>query len=138
FATTWDNTFIYAYTRRAGSRSNQTSFGYYADTNNNGRMETGEPLVVIGWQGRNRSVDVGGCTYVAVNPFGDPLVGANGYADGYNMPGNVIDVVNLRSGNWGSADGYSMEWAVSWAELGILPGSAIRWHTATDKGNFKP
>ncbi len=138
FATTWDNTFIYAYTRRAGSRSNQTSFAYYADTNNNGRMETGEPVVVIRWQGRNRSVDVGRGTYVAVNPFGDPLVGANGYADGYNMPGNVIGVANLRSGNWGSADGYSMEWAVSWAELGIPPGSAIRWHTASDKGNFKP
>ncbi len=138
FATTWNSTFLYGYTARAGSTSNQISFGYYADTNNNGLMETGEPVVIIVWHGSNRQVDVDTARYVAVNGGGDPLVDGSGYADGFTMPGGVNNRVSRRSGAWGAVDGLSMEWAVSWAELGVPAGSAIRWHIAVNNGSFNP
>ncbi|MEE8426073.1 MAG: hypothetical protein V3S15_02235, partial [Woeseiaceae bacterium] len=45
FAFTWDANNIYLFTERDGSSNNNQSFVYYADTNNNGLMETGEPVI---------------------------------------------------------------------------------------------
>lgn len=58
FAYTWDDTNIYLFTERFGSSSNIQSFVYYADINNNGLMETGEPVIGVTWKGSNRLVNV--------------------------------------------------------------------------------
>ena len=53
FAYTWNGTHVTTYTERAASNSNVQKFIYYADTNNNGLMETGERL------GAGRALEMG-------------------------------------------------------------------------------
>lgn len=137
FAFTWDATYFSAITTRAGSSSNTNNFIYYGDGNNNGLMETGEPMIVVGWQGSNRSVAVSIGTYVASASGGDPLVDGTNYADGYDLPGVIANLPNSPnySGNWGSADGTQMEWRVPWTDLGTASGAAISWHVSTTNSN---
>lgn len=47
FAYTWDATNIYLFTERVGSSNNTQSFVYYADIDNDGLMETGEPVIGV-------------------------------------------------------------------------------------------
>ena len=135
FAYTWDADNIYLFTERAGSSSNNQSFVYYADINNNGLMETGEPVIGVTWQGSNRQVNVYIYTYVAVAAGGDPMLDASGMADGYTLPGSFADVPPsgnpTRAGSWGSADGTQMEFYVTWSELGLNSGDAFSFHVSS-------
>jgi hypothetical protein len=65
FAFTWDQNNIYLFTERFGSASNTQSFVYYADIDNDGLMETGEPVIGVTWRGSNRQINVYTFTYVA-------------------------------------------------------------------------
>ena len=135
FAFTWDTNNTYLFTGRAGSVNNVQRFVYYADTDNDGLMETGEPVLGANWSGNNRNVSLYVFAYQALNPGGDAMVDAGGFADGYTLPGSFINVPQQnspsRSGTWGSADGLRFEFAVSWAELGVAPGAAISFHVAS-------
>ncbi len=82
FAYTWDATNIYLFTERFGSASNTQSFVYYADTDNNGLMETGEPVIGVTWRGSNRTINVYTYTYVSQAPAGDPVADGNGFGAG--------------------------------------------------------
>ena len=135
FTFTWDGAYLYAYTGRAASDNNIDKFIYYADTDNDGLMETGEPVLVARWRGTNRSVDLFYGSYNAANSGGDALEDGAGFADGYDMPGTISGLPPPGqpddSGTWGSADGVAMEWRVPWNVLGVAPGAAIRWHVSS-------
>lgn len=91
FAFTWDATGVYLFTERVGSASNSQRFIYYADTDNDGLMETGEPVIGVAWRGSNRNIDVSLFSYVSANPARDPMVDGGDLADGYTMPGSFVD-----------------------------------------------
>ena len=135
FAYTWDATNIYLFTERFGSASNTQQFVYYADTNNNGLMETGEPVVGVTWRGSNRTINVYTYTYVSLAPAGDPVADGNGLGDGYTFPGSFANVPPTgnatRKGPWGSSDGLQMEFHITWAELGLSTGDPFTFHVAS-------
>ena len=140
FAYTWDQNNIYLFTERFGSASNQQSFVYYADTDNDKLMETGEPVIGVTWRGSNRRVNVYIFNYVAQAVGGDPMVDGNGYGDGYTLPGSFANVPSTgnptRSGPWGSADGLKKEFFVTWSEIGVTPGSAFTFHVASSNASL--
>ena len=140
FAFTWDANNIYLFTERSGSTNNNQSFVYYADTNNNGLMETGEPVIGVTWKGNNRQVNVYIFTYVEDAAGGDPMVDSGGMGDGYALPGSFADVPSgnntTRDGDWGSADGTQMEFYVTWAELGLNSGDAFSFHVASSNASL--
>jgi hypothetical protein len=135
FAFTWDASNIYLFTERAGSSSNSQTFVYYADIDNDGLMETGEPVIGVTWRGSNRRVNVYTFTYVAQSAGGDSMTDGGGFSDGYTLPGSFADVpptgAPTRTGIWGSADGLQMEFFVTWAELGVTPGSPFTFHVSS-------
>lgn len=136
FAFTWDVTNVYFFTERAGGSSNIQRFVYYGDTNNDGLMQTGEPAVLVSWQGSNRNVIVSVGAYLQAVSGGDSLADTSGVADGYTMPGTVPSNTTLRNGTWGAADGLTMEFAVSWTELGLSGPTAIRFHVSSMNASF--
>ncbi len=140
FAFTWDANNIYLFTERVGSTSNQQSFAYYADTDNDELMETGEPVIGVTWAGNNRRINVYVFTYVSQAAGGDPMVDGNGYGDGYTLPGSFANVPPTgspnRSGAWGSADGLQMEFFVTWAELGVSPNTPFTFHVASSNASL--
>ena len=140
FAFTWDQNNLYLFTERFGSTSNQQTFAYYADIDNDRLMETGEPVIGVTWRGSNRRINVYVFNYVAQAPGGDPMVDGNGYADGYTLPGSFANVPSTgnpnRSGNWGSRNGLQMEFPVTWAELGVAPGSPFTFHVSSSNASL--
>ena len=127
---TYNATNFYMFTQRTGQNNNTQTFIYYCDADNDGLVEAGEPVIAALWQGNNGTVDMEMYAYQPDDPAGDPLVDADGYADGYSMPGTLSFVRDLSDGG-GDATGTQMEWAVSWADLGVTPGSAMAWHTSS-------
>ena len=140
FAFTYDASNIYLFTERFGSASNTQSFAYYADVDNDGLMQTGEPVIGVTWQGSNRRINVYVFSYVAQAPAGDPMVDGNGFGDGHTLPGSFANVPSsgnpTRSGQWGSANGLQMEFFVTWAELGIAPNSPFTFHVASSNASL--
>lgn len=135
FAFTWDSTNVQTFTARIASDSNVQRFIYYADTNNNQKMETGERVIVAQWKGSNRSVQLYYGTYVQANAGGDSMVDANGLGDGYKLPGSATGFPPVgqpnQSGFWGSTSGTQMEWAVPWTVFGIPAGTAFSFHVSS-------
>lgn len=132
FSYTYDSTALYGYTTRVASESNTDNFIYYADINNNGLMEAGEPVIYVSWQGSNRTVSVGLGQYVPKAAGGDPLASpTTGLADGYGMPGSITNGRQLYGGSWGSNTGTAMQWYINWSDLGIPSGTVIRWHISS-------
>jgi len=140
FAFTWDDTNVYLYTRRVGSTNNVQRFVYYADTNSDGRLQTGERVIGVNWNGNTRLIEVYLFEYVAVAGGGDPMVDGGGFGDGYTMPGGFQNVPAqnspTRTGSWGSASGFEMEFPIRWSELGITTGSAFNFHVASANAYF--
>jgi len=140
FAYTWDANSIYLFTERFGSASNQQTFAYYADVDNDGLMETNEPVIGVTWRGSNRLINVYVFTYVAQAAGGDPMVDGNGFGDGYTLPGSFANVPSTgnpnRSGPWGSASGLQMEFFITWAELGVTPGSPFTFHVSSSNASL--
>jgi uncharacterized repeat protein (TIGR01451 family) len=130
FAYTWEsgtldpNSFIYIFTERSGSASNTQSFAYYADVNNDGLMQTGEPVIGVTWKGSNQNVNVLLYSYQAVAGGGDTMLDGGGLADGFGLPGTLSGGTTLRSGTWGGAGNLRMEFGVTWAELGFATAGA--------------
>jgi len=132
FAFTWDGTNLYLYTARTGSSKNTQNFIYYADIDNDGLMETGEPVIGANWKGSNRDVTVSLGTYQAVAASGDPMVDQNGFGDGYTLPGTVPNMTQYDQGTWGSANGLMMEIYLPWnALVGIDPGTGHSIHVSS-------
>ena len=142
FTWTYDQTSLLLYTARSDSSSNNNvnKFVYYADIDNDGLMETGEPVIGAVWKGTNRNVDVSMGTYVAYAASGDATVDSLGFGDGYSMPGTVDknSIYAVGSGAWGSTDGLSMEFAIDWwAHLGVAPGTGHSIHVSSANANLQ-
>ena len=135
FAYTWDTNNIYLFTERSGSVSNTQSFVYYADVDNDGLMETGEPVIGVTWRGSNRRINVYNFTYVSQAPAGDLMHDGTGTADGYTLPGSFANVPSTGnpdySGTWGATSGQQMEFYVTWADLGLSPGDPFTFHVSS-------
>jgi hypothetical protein len=140
FSYTWDASNVYLFTERFGSASNIQSFAYYADIDNDGLMETNEPVIGVTWRGSNRRINVYTFTYVSSAPGGDPMVDGGGFGDGHTLPGSFADVPSSgnpnRTGIWGSANGLQMEFWVTWAELGLAPGTPFTFHVSSSNASL--
>ncbi|MBW2443382.1 MAG: DUF4347 domain-containing protein, partial [Deltaproteobacteria bacterium] len=141
-AATYDGTYFAMWTQRIGSSNNTQNFIYYADTNADGIMDAGEPVIVAKWQGNTGNVTLEKYVYDDLGSGGDPLLDANGFADGYSMPGDLTFVKTLAGADGGgqgstsgNTDGTQMEWRTTWAELGIAPGGVVSWHIASTNSN---
>ncbi len=137
FAFTWDTTNIYLFTERTGSPKNIQNFAYYADIDNDGLMETGEPIIGVVWQGQNQNISVYIFTYISLAPGGDPMVDASGFGDGYTLPGSFSNVGSpIRSGPWGSDSTPQMEFWITWAELGVASGTPFTFHVSSSNASL--
>jgi uncharacterized repeat protein (TIGR01451 family) len=130
FAWTYDTTYVYFYAARQASSSNKQQFWFYLDTNENGLMQTGEPVIGVSWFGSTRLTEVTLYRYTAAAGGGDPLVSPAGLADGWDMAGTVTAVRLLQSVNGGAANGLAMESRVAWADLGVAPSTPLLFHVA--------
>ncbi len=142
FSFTYDDSWIYFYTERAGSTNNPQTFLYYADTNLDGYMDDTEPVIVAEWQGNNRRVDVFLATYnptYAYSATGDPMVDpATGLGDGWSLPGNLTNItgpIALYSGTFGSTSGLAMEFAIQWSALGFSGPTGHQIHVSSTNAN---
>jgi uncharacterized repeat protein (TIGR01451 family) len=138
FAWTFDATHLYLYTARAGSDANRQRFWFYLDTNDNQRMNTGEPVILVSWFGSNRRTDIERHSYVAVSPAGDMMTSAAGQADGFTLPGTTTNPVPLESLFGGSATGREMEVRVAWTALGVPYGTPMRFHESASASSNLP
>ena len=68
------------------------------DIDEDGRQESGEPVVLVQWFGASRRTDVSLYRYVPAAAAGDPLGDVSGFADGWDMPGSVQLVRFVESG----------------------------------------
>ena len=118
FAWTYDTTNIYLFLRRYGSTSNQQTFLFYADTNQNQRMNTGEYVLKVTFSGTNQRLDSTLWTYTVHVPggglpdqYGDAIgdylaAGGTGYADGFTPWGTLSGSVDIDSNqSWCWSDG---------------------------------
>lgn len=112
FAFTENITHLFLYFQRAGSVNNSVDLLFYLDVNNNGLMETNEPVIAISWSGSNGNAQVDVYNYIKVAPAGDPVTG-----DGSKMPGSLTLRERLGNLGKGSADGVSLEVSIAFSLL---------------------
>lgn len=136
FAFTWDSSGIYVYIERVDSAKGNQEFTFYVDADNDGLMETGEPVIFVQWNGKKRDVKIFVGAYVESAPGGDSMVDGGGYADGYSLPGTATFGAPSYKGKWGSADGLTMEWMIPWVDLGLAPGTAFTYHLSSASDNM--
>jgi len=139
FAWTHDSSALFFFVRRVASASNRQDFWFYIDVDEDDRLELGEPVIGVAWYGSNRRTDVSLYRYNPLAAGGDPLGDpATGLADGWDMPGTVGVVRSLYSATGGSTSGIEMEARVAWSEIGIAPGTPVRFHVASSNGTNLP
>ncbi|MDF1524730.1 MAG: hypothetical protein RRA15_00305 [bacterium] len=139
FAYTFDNNYLYFYTERTGSVSNTQTFLFYADVDNDGYQEDGEPVIVTEWQGNNRNLNIYIADYNPVDATnGDSTVDSAGWGDGYALPGNLKNIssaISTSSGTYGSANGLAMEYRFEWARLGLSGPTGHIIHVSSTNAN---
>jgi len=138
FAWTWDATYLYFYVSRVASDSNKQRFWYYIDTNEDGVLSSTEYVVGVTWFGSNRRTDIELYRYNAAAGGGDRLGDANGFSDGYDMPGSVTSLGIVESGTFGAASGVEMESRIAWSLLGVAPGTPVRFHVSASNSTNIP
>lgn len=138
FAWTWDSAYLYFYVSRVASDANRQRWWFYLDTNEDGLMSTGEYVVGVSWWGRNGTTTTELYRYTAVSPTGDPLGDPDGYADGWTMPGTVVSLGTVETGSGGAANGIEMEARISWANLGVAPGTPVEFHVSSSNSTNLP
>jgi uncharacterized repeat protein (TIGR01451 family) len=130
-AFTWDATNIYFYVRRQASSSTILYFWFLIDADNDGRFESGEPVLRVRWKGNTGKTGLRADTYQAADPIlGDPVT-SGGSHDGYVVPGTTNNGPAVGNPNGGSASGLEMESFVPWATLGVAPGSPFTIHISS-------
>lgn len=140
FSVTFDPARLYFYVERYASTKNQNDWWFYLDLDNDGRMQSGEPVFRVRWQGSNRSTERTLWTYIAADAaLGDALVSdISGLADGHDMPGSISSSQDLDAAGpalaGGSAAGTEMETYLTWAELGQTGPTSLGFHIASSNG----
>ena len=130
FAWTYDATYVYWYVGRVGSISNVQQFWFYVDTDTDGRMDSGEPVINVSWTGSNRRTIISRYGYNATSGAGDALGDAAGLADGWDMPGTATLQNTVETLFGGSATGTAMESRISWASLGVPFATPVNYHVS--------
>lgn len=138
FAWTYDDAYLYLCVSRVGSLSNRQLFWFYIDANENGLMESGEPVVSVSWFGSSRRTDIELYRYSAAAGGGDPLGSPAGYADGWTMPGTVQSAVSIESLSGGESSGVRMESRISWSALGVAAGTPVKFHVSASASTNLP
>lgn len=138
FAWTYDATDVYLYTTRFGSTSNSQIFYYYMDLNNNRRMNSGDKVLQVSFQGSSRITSGILYNYIAADVLnGDSMVATSGpyigYADGYTQPGLLPLIgTSIYTGQLtGFADGSGFETRVPFSALGVPSGTALFFHVSS-------
>jgi uncharacterized repeat protein (TIGR01451 family) len=139
FAYTYDDSFLYFYTERIGSTSNTQTFLYYADVDNDGYQEDGEPVIVVEWQGNTGQINAYIASYNPVDAVnGDSTVDSAGLGDGYALPGNLKSIssaIGTSSGTYGSSSGLAMEFRIEWTRLGFTGPVGHTIHVSSTNAN---
>ena len=191
FAFTYDTKNVFFYFRRPGNNSAQVTLYYFIDINVDGFMRTGEPVIKIVYNGGQGTLSMayfvedpgsnagnGGAAGSWVSGKGNSMsatvarAGNNntsqwivGSADGWAMPGSIVDVANsalppLQAGeiaagsgltdiysDGATATGYGAEFAIPWnffrlyggfSYLGYNPltyQKVFTWHVSLSGGN---
>lgn len=133
FTYTWDSTNLYIYVSRWGTTNNVTDWWFYLDIDNDGLLQSGEPVFRVSWQGNSGDTDRVIYDYVADDTTnGDLLV--NPVGDGYTMPGTITNAVTLLSATGGTSDQAAMESWLAWATLGETGPISMGFHIASSNG----
>ncbi len=138
FAWTFDNANIYLYQTRYGSSSNVQDFWFYMDVGQDETMGNGDFLLRVKYQGSNRSTEIVLHKYVQDGPDPDPMVDADGYADGHDVLGSPGAVLSTVKAVYGFATGLGFEAAVPWTALGVPAGTGIFFHVGSSNGGNIP
>jgi hypothetical protein len=138
FAWTYDANNIYLYTTRFGSTSNSQIFYYYMDLGNNARMNSGDKVLEVSYQGSTRATSAILYNYIPADAInGDAMVAPSGpsagYADGYTLPGLLpLTGTTIYTGQiTGFADGSGFETRVPFTALGVPSGTALYFHVSS-------
>lgn len=140
----YDDNNVYFYFRRLDNANSSLKAFYFLDTNVDGLMSSGEPVIIIHFNSQNvQKLSLG--YYIPVNPAGDPiggtLAGTVCVIDGHTMEGTVKDLLNwkkvdlLANEIFDAAiteDGYGVELAIPWRL--ISPSKTFVYHLALQKG----
>lgn len=138
FAYTWDGTYLYLYVRRASRDPGILYFWFFVDGNNDGVLQSGEPVMRVRWNGSNGRISTRDDTYFPSDPAGDPS-SINGVHDGYVLPGTTSNGPTIENITGGSSSGLEMEARYAWADMGLAPGSLVDIHvTSTSDQNAFP
>lgn len=191
FAFTYDRKNVYFYFRRPGNNSAQVTLYYFIDINVDGFMRTGEPVIKISYNGGQGTLSMayfvensgsnsgsGGAAGSWVSGKGNSMsatvarAGSNntsqwvvGSADGWALPGSIVDVPNsdlptIQAGeiatgkgltdtysDGASASGYGAEFAIPWSFFKLYGGysypgynpltylNVFTWHVSLSGGN---
>jgi uncharacterized repeat protein (TIGR01451 family) len=138
FAWTYDDKHLYFLVGRVASSSNIQRFWFYLDLDEDGLLESWEPVLLVEWRGSNRRTDTSLWRYTPVSPGGDPLADGSGFADGWTIPGAVSAPVALESVFGGEASGVRMEARVPWTALGFAGPSPVQFHVASSASSNLP
>lgn len=145
-----DATNVYFYFRRLDNSNSALKAFYFLDTNVDGLISTGEPVIVINFNSQNvQKLSLG--YYVSFNPAGDPigepLPGNNCKIDGYPMKGTIDEVihsnkVDLLPGEIFDAevteDGFGVELAIPWRLISAYKHFAYHLTLQKGGGSYNP
>jgi uncharacterized repeat protein (TIGR01451 family) len=137
FAFTWDTTDLYLYVRRLNEVNSRNNVYYYVDVDDDGLMESTERVVRVSWWGHSQVYELEAYGYVPANPGGDPMLDANGLADGHTIAGALGSSVYFDTATGGTAPGDELEVSVPWAQLGPVGGS-LGVHVSTSNSTNLP
>ena len=132
FAWTWDSTYLYLHAKRQNSATNEMAVWWYLDRNLDGRMGSSDRVLRVRYHGGNRTTTNELYAYQPVSAGGDPLVDAQGFADGYTLPGDLpgAPLWSETVPDGGGPMGLQFEERIPWSALGLPPGSAVNFHVA--------
>lgn len=138
FAWTYDSNNIYLYVERVGSSSNIQNFFFIMDVGQDKLANSTDFVLHVSYQGSNRLTNLTLYRYLPLNPSGDPLVDANGFADGYRMLGSLVAIPSndpsyfVVSGiTGGSITGEAFETYLPWNKILVSSGTPIFFHVAS-------
>jgi hypothetical protein len=140
FAFTENYSSVFLFFSRAGSAKNAVDVLFYMDVNNNGFMETNEPVIAISWSGSNGAGKVDIYNYVQAASGGDVITN-----DGTDMPGSLLLRNSLGTIGKGTSDGLSLEVAIPFTQLYkqgssdpadiLTPTEQFKFHISTINGS---
>lgn len=137
-AWTHDDANVFVFIQRQGSSNNGDVVWIYLDVTGGGDepdalMGAGDHVLRIEHRGQTRRTSVSLHSYLPENADGDPMVDAEGRADGHRMPGGASDEASWSSvpAAGGMADGRGFEERVPWSALGVAPGTPVTFHVAS-------